>query len=253
MALDALFAHIERMQGAAPWGSLLDAGTGSHSLAWVCGLSTTRWTAVTGEAWRAKELEREFRGRLRPQDGILTGNWTDPPFLRGETYDVVLADYLLGAVDGFAPYFQDRIFARLKPHVSPGGRLYLVGLEPYPGETDSPAGRVILEIARLVNACILLAGHRMFREYPLEWVLRHLDASGFAVEDARSFPIVRGPKFVNEQMDVCTRKLRYIADRGLVSELERAIASLRDRALAQCRVEGGLGFGEDYVVHARPR
>lgn len=251
MALDALFAHIARLQGSTPWGRFLDAGTGSHSLQWVSSLATERWTAVTGEAWRAKALAKELGEKMRPADRIVTGNWTDPAFLHGEVQDTVLADYLLGAVDGFAPYFQERLFARLKPHV--GGRLYVVGLEPYPDESDAPAGRVVLEIARLVNACILLAGHRMFREHPREWVLRSLEASGFGVEDAKRFPIVRGPKFVNEQMDVCTRKLKFIPDRGLARQLEASIASLRERALAQCHAEGGLRFGEDYVVCARPR
>ncbi len=248
MALDALFAHVARLQGGKPWGRFLDAGTGSHSLAWAVELATESWTAVTGEPGRAKSLERDFQSRRRPQDRIVEGNWTDPLLLHGEVFDVVLADYLLGAVDGFAPYFQGRLFERLRPHV--GGSLYIVGLEPYPDAVDSPAGRIVLEISRLVNACILLAGHRMFREYPREWVLRNLEASGYVVEDAGSFPIIRGPKFVEEQMDVCKRKLPYI-EPGLSRELERTIVKLRDRALAQCGVDGGLRFGEDYVVAAR--
>ncbi len=40
------------------------------------------------------------------QDQIIVGNWKDPSFLKGQVYDVVLADYLLGSIDGFAPYFQ---------------------------------------------------------------------------------------------------------------------------------------------------
>jgi hypothetical protein len=198
---------------------------------------------VAGEG--AREGARE---RRRPADRVVTGNWTDPAFLHGEVHDTVLADYLLGAVEGFAPYFQDRLFARLRPHV--GGRLYVVGLEPYPDESDEPAGRVVLEIARLANACILLAGHRMFREYPADWAVRSLEAAGYRVDDVKRFPIVRGPKFVNEQMDVCTRKLKFIQDKGLACQLEASIASLRDRALAQCHVDGGLRFGEDYVLSA---
>jgi len=249
VALDALFSHIQGLQGTRPWGAFLDAGTGRHSLEWVVGLPTTCWTAVTGEAGRARALERDFKDRMRSGDRIVVGNWTDPVLLHGEKHQTVLADYLLGAVDGFAPYFQDRLFARLRPHV--GEALYVVGLEPYPAETSSPAGRIVLEIARLVNACILLAGHRMFREYPLEWVLRSLEGSAYAVEDAKSFPIVRGRKFVDEQLDVCRRKLPYLPP-GLAREVERTIASLRDRALALVEVERGLHFGEDYVVKARP-
>jgi hypothetical protein len=38
--------------------------------------------------------------------------------LAGETFDVVIADYLVGSIDGFAPYYQDQIYARLRPHVT---------------------------------------------------------------------------------------------------------------------------------------
>src|SRR5690606_8319512 len=90
---------------------------------------TERWTAVTASPRMMDSMRREVGERLRPQDRLLVGNWMDPQLLAGEVYDTVLADYLLGAVEGFAPYWQDRLFARLRPLV--GGRLHLVGLEPY--------------------------------------------------------------------------------------------------------------------------
>jgi hypothetical protein len=51
-------------------------------------------------------MQRMFPNRLRPDDSVVAGNWKDPKFLQGKIYDVVLADYLLGSIDGFAPYFQ---------------------------------------------------------------------------------------------------------------------------------------------------
>lgn len=250
MSADALFTHIERLRGAVPWGSFLDAGTGSHSLEWVSGLSTTRWTAVTGEVWRAEALEREFRGRMRPGDRIITGDWTDPLLLHGDVHDIVLADYLLGAVDRFAPYFQESLFSRLRPLV--GHRLYVVGLEPH-ADSDDPAARIVLEISRLRDAMILLAGHRCHREYPREWAVRHLEAAGFSVEDARAFPIVYGAGFIHEQCDVCLRKLPFLLEKGVRTELKKAIGRLRARALEECALRRGLAFGEDYVIDARPR
>lgn len=247
---DLLFDTLVRLHGARPWGAVLDAGTGSHSLGWICGLPTTRWTAVTGDPARERSMKAEFADRMRPDDRVLTGNWTDPTLLVGERYDVVLADYLLGAIDGFAPYFQDRLFERLRPLCA--GALYGVGLAPYPDAADTPGGRVILEIARLRDACILLAGHRCYREYPLDWVCRHLERAGFTVEEAISFPIVYRERFINGQLDVCERKLPHFADRALAAAMERTIAELRERALKICQVEGGIRFGEDWIFAARP-
>ncbi len=252
MHADRLFTHIERLQGGRPWGRVLDAGTGRHSLQWLTGLDTARWTAVTGEKLRAERLARELGVGVRAEDEIICGNWTDPLFLHGEVYDVVLADYLLGAIEGFAPHFQDRLFDRLRPHV--GERLYLIGLEPYEPFPDSRGGQLIQEIARLRDACILLAGDRCYREFPLEWVLRHLELAGFVVEDAQIFPIRYGERFIEGQLDVCERKLpRIRGPARLVEGIRQTISSVRKRALDHASEQDGILFGEDYVVLARPR
>lgn len=245
---DTLFDTIGRMHGDRSWGSFLDAGTGTHSLEWVLGLDTSRWVAVTGGASRRTLLERKLGHRMRPQDEVVVGNWTDPTLLHGQRFDVVLADYLLGAIAGFAPYFQTQLFARLRPLVH--GELYVVGLDPYPSEPTSEGGRVIREIAALRDACILLAGHRCYREYPLEWVVRSLESSGFVVEDAVQVGIVYKERFVNGQLDVCLRKLPYLRNPALAAEMKRHIEAVRERALSLAAA--GIPFGSDYVVKATP-
>jgi len=250
MAVDVLFAHIEKLQAKRPWGSLLDAGTGKHSLAWIQGLATTTWTGVTGDELVAGKLRRKFANSMRSGDTIVSGNWTDPALLHGQVFDVVVADYLLGAVEAFARYFQDRPFVRLRPHV--GGQLYVVGLQPYPLEANHPWGKTIVDIARLRDACILLAGHSTYREYPLEWSLRHLAAAGFRVEDVECFPIHFGPSFVKNQLRVAERKLLLLTDRALAESLQRSLEELRERALDACNTYQGTPFSEDYVIHATP-
>jgi hypothetical protein len=248
---DTLFTTIERTHGDRPWGSVLDAGTGNHSLGWLCSLPTQRWTAITGDNNRQERMTGTFGLRMREEDRLLAGNWTDPGLLAGESFDVVIADYLLGAIDGFAPYFQDQLFVRLRQHVRPGGHLYVVGLGPYPDQADSSGGRLILEIARLRDACILLAGHRCYREYPREWVIRHLEHAGFTVEDAVSVPILYRERFINGQLNVCLRKLPLLHDAALAEQMGRHIEALREQALALPALQqGGIRFGHDYVVTA---
>ena len=248
---DSLFSTIEHFHDNEPWGSVLDAGTGDHSLGWICGLETERWVGITGDPHRRERMQRDFSARMGPQDELIVGNWTDPGLLAGEQFDVVLADYLLGAIDGFAPYFQNILFKRLRPHVR--GRLYVVGLAPYPDQATTSGGEAILEIARLRDACILLAGHRCYREYPLSWVRRSLEDSGFEVDNALSLSIRYGARFINGQLDVCTRKLKYFQDPAMASAMRAHIESVRTKALALPELkDGGIRFGEDYVVSARP-
>ncbi len=247
---DALFSYVEMLQGTEPWGNVLDAGTGRHSLGWLLRLPTARLTAVTAEPWEARALERDFSGRLRTQDRLVLGTWSDPALLRGEVFDVVVADYLLGALDRHAPFVQEALFERLRPHV--GSRLYVVGLEPEPAAPDSPWGKLILETVRLRDAAILLSGDRCHREYPRWWARRSLERNGFEVTHERIFPIRYGVDFIHGQLDVALRKLPAVPDKDLARNIERAADSIRRRAVAFHEKHGSIPFGEDFVLGARP-
>jgi len=247
----SMFSVVAGMHGDSPWGSFLDAGTGRSSMAWLLTLATHHWTAITGSAQMAEQVQREIGARMRPEDKLVVGNWTDPDLLAGEQYDTVLADYLLGAMDGFAPYWQDRLFSRLRPLV--GKRLYVIGLEPYvPYTSQSPAGKLVCEIGRLRDACLLLAGERPYREYPMDWTLRHLRSAGFRPLDAQQFGIRYGERFIHSQLDMCVQRLARLRDRSLALVLSEHVMQLRDRALALCQAESGLRHGFDYVIAAEP-
>src|SRR5687768_13831685 len=91
----ALFSYIEELQGDAPYGRVLDAGTGPRSIRWLSGLATDSITAVAGDRLMERQVEKLASDWKRPQDGLVVGNWADPELLAGERFDTVLADYLL--------------------------------------------------------------------------------------------------------------------------------------------------------------
>lgn len=246
-----LYERVAALHGPRPWGAFLDAGTGPASMRWLLGLATTRWTAVTGANTMAECTTREIGHAGRAQDRLILGNWVDPDLLAGERYDTVLADYLLGAIEGFAPYWQDQLFARLRPLV--GGRLYVIGLTPYlHGRPDDPAARLVNDIGRLRDACLLLAGDQPYREYPLAWTLRQLALAGFRVVDTEVMPIRYGERFVHSQLDMCAQASGKLRNRMLAVQLQAEIEGLRARAMAHIAREGGLRHGHDYLVAAEP-
>lgn len=251
MGQSALFAHIESLQAGKSFGSLLDAGTGTHSITWIMGLNMSSWTAVTGAEAHACQVRRRVADRARAGDRLLVGNWTNPALLAGETFDTVLADYLLGAVEGFAPYFQSQVFERLRP-LTPR-RLYVTGVQPYvvTRPADEP-GALIWEIGRFRDACLTIAGEQHYREYPLDWVLELLRRSGFKPVAARKFPIRYKPRFVNGQIDICRMRLDKLLDRTLAEALIAHGEALRARALAYIDANGALPHGFDYVIAADP-
>lgn len=247
----ALFSLIETLQGETAYGRVLDAGTGPRSLGWLLSLNTDACTAVTGAPAMAAQVRRQLGDTLRPQDRLLVGNWADPGFLAGERFDTVLADHLLGAIDGFAPFFQSALFARLRPLTAK--RLYVTGMEPYVvRRPEEAAGALIWEIGRYRDACLLLSGEQPYREYPLEWVVAQLRRSGFRPVAARKIPVGYKADFVNNQIDLCRPRLERLADRALGEALIAHGEALRKRALAHIASHGKLSHGHHHVVAADP-
>jgi len=246
--MDTLFETIEKWHNNQPWGHFLDAGTGKHSMQWLLGLQTQSWTAITGDIYRAKALQSEFSQKIRSQDQIIHGNWLHQGFLEEQSFDVILADYLLGSIDGFAPYFQDQLFLRLVPHLAKGGQLYVIGLEPFDDRNTTPEGKIINQISKLRDACILLAGHRCYREYPRSWVERKLQEAGLHIEKSCDVPILFGPRYLNGQLDVCLRKLPFIGPPSLAEELRKKIESIRQQSLSFYERNGPIRFGKDYII-----
>ena len=110
---DILFSSVEKYHGSRPWGRFLDAGTGVHSLKWLQTLTTPSWAAITADNYMKAQIEKEPGIAIRPDDKLLVGNWMDESFCESlGSYDTILADYLIGAVDGFSPYEQDTIINR---------------------------------------------------------------------------------------------------------------------------------------------
>jgi len=246
----ALFRYIEQCQATHPWGRFLDAGTGPNSARWMVSLDCRSRTAVTASPAMERKVREAIGDRLAAHDRLVVGNWMDEELLAGEQFDTVLMDYFLGAIEGFSPYWQERCLERFRPVVR--DRLYLTGVEPYvPFSANSTDGKLVCEIGRLRDACLLLAGQRPYREYPVQWVLRQLGLAGFQAVAVRHFPINYGARFVNGQLDMCLDRLPLLGSAELAETLARHIETLRVKALAKIDQDGGLRHGADYVVLAR--
>ncbi len=253
LELSSLFGYIESLHGEQGWGSVLDAGTGIKSLEWILTLPTDRWTAVTAANSMADQMREALGDRFRPRDRLIVGNWTNESLLTGETFDTVLVDYFVGAVEGFAPYWQEHVFERLRPLVSRNGRLYIIGLEPYVQYSPrTESGKIICEIGRVRDACLLLAGQRPYREYPMDWILRQLGLAGCRMLSVRRFPIRYRAGFINGQLNMCIRRLERFPSGSLGIEMRTYVEELRTRALEMCEREDGLRYGYDYVISAEP-
>jgi hypothetical protein len=242
----SLFQHIERLQGELPWGRFLDAGTGWGSFEWALDLKTDALVAVTGSRERYQRMTADFQSSMNSHVSIVKGNWARPDLLKDQEFDTVLLDYLVGALDRFAPYYQTRLFERLKPHLT--GRMYIVGLEPNAEPGEHADGQLITSLIALRDSAILLAGDRPHREYPRWWVVEQLQRSGYRVLSQHTYPILYGEAFVQAELDVCQAQIPSLS-KELRTAFQASEKKLRSRLLERVR-ESPIQWGVDYIIVA---
>jgi len=258
---DSLFGYVEKAQHPKPFGRILDAGTGKHSLRWISGLirqgKASSYTAITADETMRRTVYEEAKKLDIDEIGeVIIGNWfsdsdAETELCHGETYDTIVADYLVGAMDGFSPYFQDLVFPRLGRHLAPHGRLFVLGLQPIPDRIAGDAN-IFARVTKVRDACILLAGHRCYREYPVDWITRNLKQSGFEVVEVKTFPIMYTFETISRQLNVARGKFSHFPTKALADEMEEIIKGLE----TECRdamdksPTGTLKIGFDYVVVA---
>lgn len=251
MKTSSLFKKIERLQGATPWGHVLDAGTGPQSLSWIASLPTSRWTAVTAQQSMAESARKSLPGPARADDRLVIGNWADDSLLAGERFDTVLLDYFIGAVDAFTPYAQEALLRRVASRVS--GTLYIVGLEPYVHTVaDEEVGAFVGDLGRLRDACMLLARDRPYREYPASWVAARLRETGFTVTATSHFKIRYRQRFLDSQLQICEERVQRFTDARLAAPMREHMTTMRQRGEDLIEKFDGLPFGRDYVLRAVP-
>lgn len=245
------FQLIEALHGDRPFGTVLDAGTGPRSIRWLENVATDGWTAVTGDPVMHRQVERLLGPDPHPQGRLVLGNWNDSALLAGARFDTVLADHLLGAIEGFAPYFQTTLFPRLRPLT--GRRLYVTGIDPYVVERPADeAGALVWRIGRYRDSCLLLLGRQPFREFPRDWVLAELERSGFKPQATRQIVLTYQASFVNSQIDMVRPGLDRLPDQALAQALIARGETLRDQALAFLARHGPFQHGTSYVIAADP-
>ena len=280
-----IFKAIEEIQieSGVPFGRLLDAGTGLGSLQWIAHLTSTAskedrdkfgvsdWNAITASETMIRLCTAEGkRLGIATENNLVLGNWFGEEresdgdedeanaapelitFPHGDVFDTILVDYVIGAMDAFSPFRQDCIFDRLAKHLSPGGHLYLLGMEPIP-EKQSGVADLVCKVKRLRDSCILLAGERCYREHPISWVERNMKRSSLHVTHTLKFPLLQREQDLMDQIGTARWMLRRIDDVNLAGALEESLDNLQREIHTSMHGET-IKLGFDYLVVAeKPR
>ena len=210
----------------------------------------------------------------RPIDEVIVGNWFNEsayPIPKEKKFDVIIVDYVLGAVDW---NFQHLLLETLKPHLKRfTGKIYFIGQEPYVLNSESFARYeqalgnfvqdIILSTFRVRDSCMLLSGKQFYHEVGGEFVLKMFNKSGFVIDSQRLFPIVWGREAVEAQLNIClsnlekregqiwTDRQQWMVESGFADATRKLIRSLKQKmgSYEEFNMFGSC-FGMDYVISA---
>jgi hypothetical protein len=176
-------------------------------------------------------------------------------YMRGDvrcgSYTIILLNKNILSL--YSPYEQDQIVSRLKDHLNPDGRLYFIGMNPIPDEPALPT-KIISEVRQARDASILLAGHRMYREFPLSWMLRHISNVGLETTAHKKYTIMHSEVSVTRQIKVAQSKLNLMTNAALRHGMEKYLFELEARVRDTMRLNGGkVALSFDYVIMAQHR
>lgn len=251
---DMIWLGIEEVQGEVPFGDVLDAGTGRESLKWLSRIQAKSLTAVTASETMKQETLRTAEEVGVENLQMVLGNWFgDEPINFDKKFDTILADYLIGAISGFADYYQEMIIPKLVEQLKPGGYLYIIGWEPIP-LSGLYADQHIISSMRIVrDTSIMMVGELYYREYPLEWVERQIaNTPNCELTNSTKYSIWYGFEKIKSQLDVGRQKLPKFPSKKLARAMRELIDDIEEEARWATTKNGGTIYqGFDYVVAVR--
>jgi len=248
---DDMYAWLQKSH-PGQWGDVIDAGTGPRSLLWLASCPLSSITAVTAnESSKASTLVETKQYLDLSRDKVVVGQWQDSEFLRGRQFDTVVADWLLGAVEFFAPHYQVSLIRRLHKLVKPGGWLLFDGREPDDLKARNGTGvQMMLEIDTLRDAASILSQRRPYREIPQWWVEEQLTTLGFKIHKTHQNPIWLTTEYVQSQLEWAGDEIKLVKDDTLRSGLEKRLEAMKSHATSTMSEWKGKGYGKIYGIIA---
>eukprot|EP00457_Paulinella_chromatophora_P012467 gb/GEZN01012677.1/.p1 GENE.gb/GEZN01012677.1/~~gb/GEZN01012677.1/.p1 ORF type:complete len:240 (-),score=22.41 gb/GEZN01012677.1/:120-839(-) len=230
----------------------------------------SKTNVITRDSQNGKDVsnaEADQEGRkssLELKENLVVGQWSDPSLLREETFDTILADYLIGSVDGFEPFTQHELVCRLKELMSSTSVLHLIGNEPFPviyerlpgshwqtlleEPIDLSLAKLVVDTAAFRDSAQILAGYRPYREHPLSWHISALKRCGFSVVNVTAFPTLYGELWLRNQAELGISYARRIKSEHVRNSLVDFGTSLQANS---SQLRRGVCVGMDFLITAK--
>jgi len=221
---------------------------------------------------KAERIFNELGGERNDAE-VITASLSQPGLFNEATFDIVIADFLIGKIDNYAPGKHMDILQFLKEYLAHDGELILIDIEPdliplYPNDSlltsdnhenlssgnskmvldDITRYRLYRRIRMLVVDLALNHGIPGFREIPGEWVEKWLIGIGF--DDVEPQLATRTVSI--DIVDEHEKKIRSLIELITDSKSQKYIEALLDRSEGILREVCPFDYEQDiYIITAK--
>ena len=221
---------------------------------------------------KAERIFNELGGERNDAE-VITASLSEPGLFKSATFDIIIADYLIGKIDNYAPGKHMDILQFLQDYLVPGGKLILIDIEPdllpvYPDHPlqssddqeilsngnskmvldDLTRYRLYRRIRKLVVDLALNHGIPGFREIPGEWVEKWLIGIGFVDVQPQAATRTVSIDVVSEH----EKKIRSLMDLITDNKAQKYVEALLDRTEGMLREVSPFDYQQDiYIISAK--
>lgn len=253
---------------------VLDAGTGGWSARFLAQRKPKEMVCIAGpgDIRKVEEAKNSLQSMCYANYQIILENLIDENLFPSNTFDFVLADYLIEEVDGFAPQGIYEVLCNLYIYLRKEGELVIVNPEPYvpfrpeyeltsmleiqgDAQLEKRSNRDLIDILYLLSitlSTLMLLNTSIEGRYPSKWIRNWLADIGFKELETHFFDIKfyadeEFTKKSNHTRQIistsCTPKLRD----ALLEKLEEIISEYNHRKVAK----DDFFLQRHYVIRAK--
>ncbi|MCD4785913.1 MAG: class I SAM-dependent methyltransferase [Candidatus Eremiobacteraeota bacterium] len=167
---------------------ILEAGCGAgNTTLFLLERNAAMVLAVSNHPDDLEHCRKIIPGKYRGNVELVNNDLRDLKQVEGSSVDIVTAHFLFNVVN---PFDADTILCGFNQALKPGGLLVVIDYAPFDSFVDDTSF-IQRDLWNIENAIsVLLAGKKMYHEYPMDWLSEHIEIAGFKINEV-SIPLQR--------------------------------------------------------------
>lgn len=245
---------VDMLSGSEIKGKeVLDAGTDNVGCShiFLAELKPSKLVSISIDKAIITQCEENIPNEYRDFVKFALGDVTDLKNLFPNShFDVIMADFLMAAVAGWCPFKEIDAIKELYRVLKPNGIIVFAGFEEPSYATIDPIEKLALALNDFRDFARILTGGKIYREFPLNWMLDRLEEIGFNIIKVKKYYETHTLDFFDKQYDYVAKILEKEQDEQLRNALLSKIRKIIEKCKENKEFQNGYQFKDSGFTYA---